>query len=129
MRLVHARSERYASRAAAAVILCAGLAVVAAACQPTAPQLTRYPYLTDSVGTSVTVNWGTDRSDDTGSVKWGAVDTKGTCTLTKVTAGTWFPITVNGVSEYQWLAILSLPTSGRYRYRPYLAFPHLLGPD
>ena len=33
-------------------------AVVLAACGP-APQLTRYPYLTDLVGTSVIVNWAT----------------------------------------------------------------------
>ena len=129
MRLVHARSERRPWSTAAPLVLCASLAVAVTACLPTAPQLTRYPYLTDSVGTSVTVNWGTDRSTDTGSVKWGPVDAGGTCALTKVAAGTWFPITVNGVSEYQWLATLSLPASGRYCYRPYLASTDLLGTD
>ena len=42
-------------------------------------QLKRYPYLTDLVGTSVSVNWGTDRSSISGAVKWGKVGTE-SCT-------------------------------------------------
>ena len=34
-------------------------------------QLKRYPYLTDVVGSFATINWATDRSATTGSVKWG----------------------------------------------------------
>ena len=65
-------------------------------------QLKRYPYLTDLVGTSVTVNWGTDRSSINGAVKWGKVGTE-SCTA-HTTVGTRTAITVNGVSEYQWTA-------------------------
>ena len=36
-----------------------------------AQQLTRYPYLTDVVTTFATVNWATDRSQITGSIKYG----------------------------------------------------------
>ena len=32
------------------------------------PQLTRYPYLTDVVGSTATVNWATDRSRSSGRV-------------------------------------------------------------
>ena len=35
------------------------------------PQLTRYPYLTDVVGSTATVNWATDRSRTSGRVKYG----------------------------------------------------------
>ena len=40
-----------------------------------APALTRYPYLTDSIQSSITLNWATDQSSTTatGSVKWGPV--------------------------------------------------------
>ena len=40
-----------------------------------APALTRYPYLTDSIQDSITLNWATDQSSTTatGSVKWGPV--------------------------------------------------------
>src|SRR5205807_10495599 len=92
-----------------------------------AAQLRRYPYLTDAVGTKMTVNWGTDRSATTGSVKWGAVQGNGSCTPTTSVSGTWFPITVNSVSEYQWIAKLSLPAPGAYCYRPFLGPTDLLG--
>ena len=63
--------------------LCAVLFAIVA-CDPTVqPQLTRYPYLTDLVGLSVTVNWATDTSGTTGSALWGAVDGSGACTPTQ----------------------------------------------
>ena len=52
----------------------------------TAPQLSRYPYLTDLVGTAVTVNWGTDRSATVASAQWGAVDGTGACAPTNSVA-------------------------------------------
>src|ERR1041384_4797673 len=63
-------------------------------------QLKRYPYLTDLVGTSVSFNWGTDRSSVNGAVKWGKVGTE-SCTA-HTTVATRTAIMVNGVSEYQW---------------------------
>src|SRR5690606_11080166 len=38
-----------------------------------APQLMRYPYLTDVVDRYATINWATDRSQTTGSARWGEV--------------------------------------------------------
>ena len=35
--------------------------------------LRRYPYLTDVVGPYATINWGTDRSEFAGAVRWGRV--------------------------------------------------------
>ena len=93
------------------------------------PQLTRYPYLTDLVGTAVTVNWATDRSATTGSARWGAVDGMGACAPTNSVAATRTGITVNGVSEYQWNAKFTLPSSGRYCYRVFLGTTDLLGAD
>jgi hypothetical protein len=118
-------------RVVPAMVLIAGLigVSVASAGASNAGQLTRYPYLTDAVGTSMTVNWGTDQSANTGSVAWGAVDGIGNCSPTNVVAGTWFPVTVNGVSEYQWLAKLSLPGAGTYCYRTFLGSTDLLGTD
>ena len=36
-----------------------------------APELSRYPYLTDTIGSTATVNWATDRSHTTGRVRYG----------------------------------------------------------
>ena len=124
------------SRRILRVILCAlvftaslvGIGTSPSGAAPAA-QLRRYPYLTDAVGTKMTVNWGTDRSATTGSVKWGAVQGNGSCTPTTSVPGTWFPITVNSVSEYQWIAKLSLPAPGAYCYRPFLGTTDLLGGD
>ncbi len=112
-------------------LLTAGLVAVAVA--PTgaanATQLRRYPYLTDAVGTQIKVNWATDQSATTGSVKWGTVGTGGTCTANTSVTATRYPITVNGVSQYQWVAQLSLPAAGSYCYRVYLGTTDLLGAD
>jgi chitodextrinase len=92
-------------------------------------QLTRYPYLSDLVQSWVTVNWATDKSATTGSVKWGSVSGS-SCSLTSTTTATRTTITVNGISQYQWKAQLSLPSQGsRYCYRVYLGTADLLNTD
>jgi hypothetical protein len=81
-----------------------------------APQLTRFPYLTDVVRNNATVNWATDRSRSSGRVRYGREGVE-SCTARSVTA-TRTSITVNGVSQYQWRAPLSGLVSGaRYCYR------------
>lgn len=107
----------------------ASVAGLSGAVGATASSLTRYPYLSDLVGTTVTVNWGTDRSATSGTVRWGAVDGSGNCTPTTSVTATRYPVTVNGVAEYQWTATLTLPTPGTYCYRPYLSTKDLLGTD
>jgi Calcineurin-like phosphoesterase/Purple acid Phosphatase, N-terminal domain len=96
---------------------------------PGAP-LTRYPYLTDLVGGSVTVNWATTRTSSvTGWVKWGKAD--GSCTA-NATAATRTAITVGSVRQYQWRATLPLAADTRYCYRVYLGTSpqtDLLGAD
>ena len=94
-------------------------------------QLKRYPYLTDLVGTSVMVNWGTDRSSINGAVKWGKVGTE-SCTA-HTTVATRTGITVNSVSEYQWTApVTGLQANTQYCYRVYFGAgftTDLLGAD
>jgi Calcineurin-like phosphoesterase/Purple acid Phosphatase, N-terminal domain len=81
-----------------------------------APQLTRFPYLTDVVGTSATVNWGTDRSRSAGLLRYGRQGVE-SCTAHSV-AGNRTGITVNGVLQYQWRATLTgLAPATRYCYR------------
>jgi Calcineurin-like phosphoesterase/Purple acid Phosphatase, N-terminal domain len=80
------------------------------------PQLTRYPYLTDVVGSTATVNWATDRSRTSGRVRYGQQGVE-SCNA-RTTTATRTSITVNGVGQYQWSAQLSGLTSGaRYCYR------------
>ena len=80
------------------------------------PQLTRYPYLTDVVGSTATVNWATDRSRTSGRVKYGEVGVE-PCTAHALTASRT-SITVNGVGQYQWRAQLpGLRPGARYCYR------------
>jgi hypothetical protein len=82
-----------------------------------APQLKRYPYLTDVVGTSATVNWATDRSRSSGRVRYGRLGVE-SCTA-RAKSASRSSITVNGVSQYQWRASLSgLSPGARYCYRP-----------
>jgi chitodextrinase len=93
-----------------------------------APQLTRYPYLSDLVGGYVTVNWATNRSDSVGSVSWGRMSS-GTCTPSTPKAATRSSITVNGVLQYQWSAQLALATDTEYCYRVFLGMTDLLASD
>jgi chitodextrinase len=102
-------------------------AVAPAANAAVAPQLTRYPYLTDVVQTYATVNWGTDRSQTKGTLKYGPVG--GSCATNTVSASKT-SISVNGVNEYQWKAKLSgLTPNTRYCYRIFLGTTDLLGGD
>ncbi len=90
--------------------------VLPAAAQAYQPQLTRYPYLTDVVGTSATVNWATDRSMTTGRVRYGRVGS-GSCTASTKTA-TRTGITVGQTLQYGWKATLTgLVPGARYCYR------------
>jgi hypothetical protein len=92
--------------------------------------LTRYPYLTDLVGGSVTVNWATARTSSvTGWLKWGTAD--GSCTA-NTTAATRTSITVGSVRQYQWKATIPLEADTRYCYRVFLGTSpqtDLLGSD
>ncbi|MCW2811356.1 MAG: metallophosphoesterase, partial [Friedmanniella sp.] len=96
-----------------------------------APQLTRYPYLTDLVGKSVLVNFATDRSASTASVKVGTT-TSSVCSLDsgqtpiQTVTATRITITVNAVVEYQWKAKVTFPAVGTYCYRPFLSTTDLL---
>jgi hypothetical protein len=103
--------------------------VLLSGCGP-APELRRYPYLTDLVGTSVIVNWATDQSNTTGAAQWGAVNSSdGSCTPSNTVTATRTTIRVGTVNEYQWKALLSLPSAGQYCYRTFLGSTDLLGTD
>lgn len=80
--------------------------------------LRRYPYLTDLVGPYATINWGTDRSDTSGAIRFGKVGSE-SCTAHYV-AATKKAITVNGMLQYQWKALLDLVPGTQYCYRVYL---------
>jgi uncharacterized repeat protein (TIGR01451 family) len=81
-------------------------------------KLRRYPYLTDVVGGSATINWATDQSSTAGSVKYGKV-VNGSCTATSKLASKT-TITVNSVPLYQWKARLTVEPDTEYCYRVYL---------
>ncbi len=70
-----------------------------------APQLTRYPYLTDVVQGNATINWATDTSGTKASVTYGKAGLE-SCSAHKVTASKT-TITVKSTTEYQWKAKLS----------------------
>jgi Calcineurin-like phosphoesterase len=77
-------------------------------------ELRRYPYLSDAIGTGMTVNWATDRTITNGWVKWGGPGES--CTAHSASAART-SITVNGVPEYQWSVRLSLSADTQYCYR------------
>lgn len=91
-------------------------------------ELRRYPYLTDAIGTGMTVNWATDRTLTNGWVKWGGPGES--CTAHSASASR-SSITVNGVPEYQWKVRLSLSADTQYCYRVFGAngAVDLLGTD
>ncbi|MDT4910836.1 MAG: acid phosphatase type 7, partial [Pseudonocardiales bacterium] len=107
---------------AAAIIPALGGSADAAA----SPALTRYPYLTDSIQTSITVNWATDTSATAGSVKWGP--SSGSCTANSTTASKT-NITVISKAEYQWKATIPVSPDTSYCYRVFLGSTDLLGTD
>ena len=103
-----------------ALVGAATIAALEAAAPPArasvAPQLTRYPYLTDVVLDAATVNWATDRSATSGSLTYGRVGSE-PCTAHKVTASKT-AITDKSTAEFQWKAKLSgLQPNTRYCYR------------
>ena len=87
--------------------------------------LRRYPYISEVVGNSATLNWGTDRSQTTGGATWGAVS-NGSCTPSNNVTPTRVGITVGTTSEYQWSAALAFPGPGTYCYRVQLGSTDLL---
>jgi hypothetical protein len=89
--------------------------------------LRRYPYLTDVVGSSATVNWATDQSSTTGIVRWGKVGAE-SCTA-HVTLASSTTLIVSQTVEYQWKAMLTLEPDTQYCYRVYLGDTDLLGAD
>ena len=88
--------------------------------------LTRYPYLTDSIQNSITVNWATSATATSASVQWGPAG--GSCDTT-TTAATKTNISVNSVPEYQWKAVLAVSPDTNYCYRVFLNSIDLLGSD
>jgi uncharacterized repeat protein (TIGR01451 family) len=93
------------------------------------PQLRRYPYLTDVVGSSATVNWSTENALTSGTLTWGKVGAE-SCTTNQAAAHRRTLITVNGVSEYQFQAkATGLEPSTRYCYRVLAETLDLLGSD
>ncbi len=92
--------------------------------------LRRYPYLTDVVGSSATINWATDQSSTTAVVRWGKVGAE-SCTA-HVAPATSTTIIVSRTVEYQWKAMLTLEPDTQYCYRVYLGSApeiDLLGSD
>ena len=93
-------------------------------------KLLRYPYLTDVVGSSATINWATDRSSTTSVIKWGTVASGSCMTNSKSAAKT--SVTVGSLDEYQWKATLTLTPNTQYCYRIFLGSnpqTDLLGAD
>ena len=82
------------------------------------PALRRYPYPTDVVGSYATINWGTDRSQTSGAVRYGRLGAE-SCTAHYMPA-TKTAINVNGSLQYQWKAQLDLLPGTQYCYRVYL---------
>ena len=111
-------------REAFRIVLGAALAVCliavppATAATPYAPQLTRYPYLTDVAGGGATINWATDRSSASAYVTWGVAGVESCTAHSKSASRT--QITVGSTPEYQWKARLSLAPDTTYCYRVYL---------
>ena len=101
-----------------------------AASSPAAePQLRRYPYLTDTVGSSATVNWSTERVLTSGTLTWGKAGVE-SCTTNQAAASRRTLITVNSVSEYQFQAkATGLEPGTRYCYRIFAGTLDLLGSD
>jgi hypothetical protein len=90
-------------------------------------RLTRFPYLTNLVGTTVTVNWATDRSagvSSKGWVRWGTTS-GGSCTFTHDSAfatrksmaiGPSLESPSAAVLEYQWSVTVDVATPATYCY-------------
>jgi len=90
------------------------------------PQLLRYPYLTDVIGSSAMVNLATNSASPTPVVSWGLA---GSC-LSSTASATGLPLKVRGKSEWQFKAQLA-PLAGNtaYCYRASQGGVDLLGAD
>src|SRR4051812_1697283 len=117
---------RRLARWAIAVAVAMGCGVLSAgAAAATDPALTRYPYLTDSIQSSATVNWATTRAATAASLQWGPT---GSCAA-NTTAATRTATTVNGIAQYQWKATIAVSPDKGYCYRVRLGTIDLLGSD
>ena len=117
--------------ALALLVLIVGVAPVSATQAATAayaPQLTRYPYLTDVVLGNATVNFATDQSQNTAFVKYGEVGVE-SCTAHTVVAShlgfqvypsPYDPVNNPPKQEFQWKAMLVVKPDTQYCYRVYL---------
>src|SRR5215510_5260645 len=125
-KLITRRQSRYLRLLVASLSFLALWLVAAssgAAAASYSAQLRRYPYLTDAVGPYATINWATDRSQTSGAVRFGKAGSE-SCTAHYAPA-TKTAITVNGVLEYQWKAMLTLVPGTPYCYRVYLGSSRL----
>ena len=125
------RRRKSAVRCLVVVIVLAGAVTIAfpyvrASAATYAASLKRYPYVSEVVGNSARVNWATDRSQSTGTAKWGSV-ANGVCTPTTSVTASEVAIVVGTANEYQWSALLAFPGPGTYCYRVELAGADLLG--
>ena len=128
-----ARTTRTPTNLLLTLLLVAGAALAATPAHGApSSSLTRYPYLTDLAGGSVTVNWATTRTATTASVTIGTVGTEPAC-ASRTVAATRTSITVRSVSQYQWKATVpDLERDATYCYRVHLGTSpkvDLLGSD
>lgn len=126
-------STSLVSKLVASVVVFGAVVAMAGAVHPATAQgassaLRRYPYASEVVVNSATINWATDRSQSTGSATWGAVN-NGTCAPSNRVSATRVSITVGSTSEYQWSVRLIFPGPGTYCYRPQLGSIDLLGSE
>ncbi|MGH3576439.1 MAG: metallophosphoesterase, partial [Mycobacterium sp.] len=111
-----------------ALVSSVGVAWPSATSSARTAALTRYPYVSEVVANSATVDWATDRSQSSGTATFGAVS-GGSCTPSTPVAAKAVAITVGSTAEYQWSAALAFPAPGTYCYRVQLAGADLLGTD
>jgi calcineurin-like phosphoesterase family protein len=114
------------------LLLACGLAAPAPAGAAVSPELRRYPYLTDLVGSAATVNFATDRSAASAEVRWGRPGSESCDAPPHAVPAVRTDVTVNSVPEYQWKTLLDLSPRTRYCYRVYSgpsATTDLLGTD
>jgi hypothetical protein len=115
------RRVSHAVFGSAAILLAVALAFAfASAAAAYSPNLKRYPYLTDVVGSAATVNFATDRSHSSAHVRWARAGQESCESPPHAITATRTSITVNGASEYQWKALLDLAPQAEYCYRVYL---------
>jgi chitodextrinase len=127
---LHAR-RRLAGLASAGTIAGAFLVPTAGTLAVAAPSslLARYPYLTDSIQTSATLNWATTTTG-TATATYGPPGNCGASTVTATRTGVQY--TANGGSSVvlsQWKAVLPVSPDTVYCYRVFLNGTDLLATD